>query len=114
MRGLLTARDVEAAAASGVARLDVDGRIVTPLARDRAVALGVVLGEETAAAATGDAGSCECARDAAGARLRLESRVRAAARQVLLRERGSTAGLEEAVAAVVARLWPCRCGGGQS
>lgn len=110
MNGVLTAAQIEAAAQEGSRELPVaDGTVVTPLARDRAVALGVAL-VPGATSATADAsrehGLLPPRRggDSRVARLALESRVRILARRTLLRRGAGLARLEDVVAAVLARL----------
>lgn len=104
MRRVVTASEVEAAATSGSSILIDDQTLVTPLARDRAAVLGVSLGrEETSETDSGPSGG------SAVERLRLESRVRIAARRALLARGRSLAGLDELVEAVMEKL-TCDCG----
>jgi hypothetical protein len=115
---VLTAKDVEAAASGSDGHRQVvvgNGTLITPLARDRAAALGVALvaGNDSPAAPTPAA---PVAGDGL-AQLRAESLLRSVARQVLLREGLGLGGLEEVVAAVKARLTEpasaCGCAGCQ-
>ncbi|GEM_PF-2907563 len=111
MRRVVTVADVEAAAEAGSSLVVDDHTIVTPLARDRAAALGVSLGGASTSA--GMAESKRAAPSGAGGgdvrRLALESRVRIVARRMLLARGEGLGGLEELVAAVMARLG-CGCG----
>lgn len=111
MTRLVTAKDVEAAAGSGDRHLAVDaGDLVTPLARDRAAALGVTMENQGAPAQPPAAGE-----EAVNvARLAAESRVRVVARRHLLRTGRSLDELEAVVAAVIDRIKAsggCLCNG---
>jgi hypothetical protein len=118
---VLTARDVEAVAAQGRRECAVaSGTIITPLARDRAAALGVILSESAATASGDDGGSARFRGQGIlqvnGERLALESRIRVVARRALLSRGRSLDGLEDLVAAVRDRLGAvgeggCGCGG---
>jgi hypothetical protein len=119
---VLTAKEIEAVAvaADGDRRLTVaDGVLVTPLARDRAAALGVTLVSGNGRAqATGAGAPAPATANGGGlARLRAESVVRSVTRQVLLREGLGLGELESIVAAVLERLRDpssgdgCGCGG---
>jgi hypothetical protein len=118
---ILTAKEIEAAAvaADGDRRLSVaDGVLVTPLARDRAAALGVTLVSGNGRSVSVAASSPPAMANGGGlAQLRAESVVRSITRQVLLREGLGLGNLEEIVAAVLARLrnatgqQGCGCGG---
>ncbi|HXF73561.1 MAG TPA: hypothetical protein VNO79_13265 [Actinomycetota bacterium] len=125
--GVLTAREVEAAAQAGTRTLAVEpGTVVTPLARDRAAALGLSISDAGPAPAahgvdpgTPPPGTGLARRGRSGGadldRLVLESRVRVVARRVLLRRGLGLGALEELVAAVIARLsapegGACPCG----
>lgn len=128
MNGVVTARDVEAVAREGGKELVVaDAAIVTPLAKDRAVALGVVLVRQATCPAPRVHHPDRCASAGAAVRgdegvrrLALESRVRIVARRTLLRRDGGLARLEDVVAAVLARVaddagaaGACGCGSGR-
>ena len=104
MSRVITVHDVEAAAAEG-RTLEADAStLVTPLARDRAVVLGVTI-EHRAGAAVPSTASKETKT------LVLESKVRTIARRMLLRQGRDLADLEEIVAAVMDRLGHrCECG----
>jgi hypothetical protein len=119
VKRVLTAADVEAAASNGDKSIAVaDGVLVTPLARDRAVALGVSIADGTRLAngpSTGEgviarreaparSPQATAAKDLDVARLVLESRIRIVARRALLRNGRDLSGLEEVVRAVLARL----------
>jgi hypothetical protein len=123
---VLTAVEVEAAAGGGAREVRVPpGTIVTPLARDRAAALGVVLVDGTGPGPStpppAPPPAPEGRRRGRGGvdveRLALESRVRILARRALLRRGQGLAQLEELVAAVMRRLSPeggaCPCGEGR-
>ncbi len=110
---VLTAREVEAAAQGGARELAVEpGTVVTPLARDRAAALGVEIRDAAGPAGggappppgPGERGRRRGPGEPDVERLALESRVRIVARRVLLRRGEGLGALEELVAAVVARL----------
>jgi hypothetical protein len=103
MSRVITSGDVEAAARSG-RDLVVDGTtLLTPLARDRAQALGVRIEEMQASGPTPEGG-------VQVPRLVLESKVRVVARRLLLRSGASPAQLEEVVVAVMRRLdGECGC-----
>ena len=123
---VLTAREVEAAAQAGTRTLAVEaGTVVTPLARDRAAALGLSISDAGPAPAHGaepgtpPPGSGPARRGRSGGadldRLVLESRVRVVARRVLLRRGLGLGALDDLVAAVIARLSgaegrACPCG----
>jgi hypothetical protein len=117
---VLTARDVEAAAQAGRSSCAVPtGTIVTPLAKDRAAALGVVLSEPAPAVRNDGGMGRPRSRGIVQVnveRLALESRIRVVVRRVLLRRGLSLDGVEDLVAAVMARLGSvgdpgCACGG---
>jgi hypothetical protein len=119
---VLTAVEVEAAAGGGAREVQVPpGTIVTPLARDRAAALGVVLVDGTGPGPSTPPPAPEGRRRGRGGvdveRLALESRVRILARRALLRRGQGLAQLEELVQAVMRRLSPeggaCPCGEGR-
>jgi hypothetical protein len=110
---VLTAKEIEAAAVAsdGDRRILVaDGVLVTPLARDRAAALGVTLvsgnghGTIAASARTPAPPAPMATNGDTLARLRAESVVRSVTRQVLLREGLGLGPLEEVVGAVLDRL----------
>jgi len=109
---VLTAAQIEAAAQEGWRELAVaDGTVVTPLARDRAVALGLALVSAVASGAVGAPAEDDLPssgrRSGGGTRverLALESRVRILARRTLLRQGAGLARLEDVVASVLARL----------
>jgi hypothetical protein len=131
MTRVLAAAEVEAAA-NGRGEITVnDSVLVTPLARDRATALGVRLVDSSGgrpgrrspgpsppdpsgvagiATVTGGRNGELTADDLA--RLRAESAVRSVARRVLLRQGVGLARLEDVVAAVLARLQTCGGGSG--
>jgi hypothetical protein len=130
MTRILAAAEVEAAA-NGHGEITLnDGVLVTPLARDRAAALGVRLVEGPHGRAnsyrppgprppgtSGVAVMATAISEGNGtmhadhlARLRAESAVRSAARRVLLRQGAGLAGLEDVMRAVLARL---EVGGGR-
>jgi len=121
MSRLITAKQVESAAADGERSLPVAADdVVTPLARDRAAVLGVSLGDPTSAAAqrgspAGSQGGVTAPVGQADvARLAAESRVRVVARRQLLRAGRGLGDLEEVVAAVIERVRSdggCLCGG---
>jgi hypothetical protein len=103
-RRVVTVAHVEVAA-QGDRRIAVgDGTIVTPLARDRAVVLGVDI--DGVAAPDGATGSRPGpgSPDPRARALIVESRVRVLARRALLRRGRSLAGLDDLVAAVLERL----------
>lgn len=118
MKRVLTAADVEAAASNGDKSIAVDDEVlVTPLARDRAVALGVSIADgtrlnepSTGAGVVARQGAPArfprptAAKDVDVARLVLESRIRIVARRALLRNGRDLYGLEDLVRAVLARL----------
>jgi hypothetical protein len=119
VKRILTAGDVEAAASNGDKSIAVaDGVLVTPLARDRAVALGVIIADGTRLAHGPRTGAgvaarreaparsprATAAKDLDVARLVLESRIRTVARRALLRNERDLSGLEDVVRAVLARL----------
>lgn len=118
MTTVLTAADVEAAA-NGSRRIELDeGMVVTPLARDRAGSLDVLIidrnGQLLASGAAPGRGQGNGSTPAPApatstpadhlARLRLESVVRTTARRVLLGQGMRLDLLEEVVAAVLVRL----------
>jgi hypothetical protein len=119
---VLTAKDIEATAvaANGDRRLAVaEGVLVTPLARDRAAALGVTLVSANGRGPSIGGGPMQAQAQTPSnggdlARLRAESVVRSVTRQVMLREGLGLGGLEPIVAAVLARLRAptagCGCG----
>lgn len=129
MSRVLTVRDVEAFDADGNGghrQLVVgDGTLVTPLARDRAAALGVEIvsgnGHRSAPVVGPGRGEPPAAASPVSgdrlARLRAESVVRSVARQVLLRQGLGLGRLEDVVASVMERLskpaTACGCAGGQ-
>ncbi len=106
MSRVVTAAEVEAVSAEGRRELAVsDEDIVTPLARDRAVALGVSLVVEALGGAAPSGGAT--AKRSGGSdlpRLVLESRARVMARRALLRRGGDLGRLEDVVSAVMSRL----------
>lgn len=106
MSRVVTAGEVEAASAEGRRELAVsDEDIVTPLARDRAVALGVSLvAEAMGGAAPGGGATPKRAGGSDLPRLVLESRARVMARRALLRRGGDLGRLEDVVSAVMSRL----------
>ncbi len=120
MSRILTAAQVEAAALEGRRELIVpNGAVVTPLAKDRAVALGVALmGEVTtslsapdgAGAPTPGGEGLRLSRRRRGSapdldRLVLESKVRILARRALLRGGHGLGEVEDLVTAVMMRLY---------
>lgn len=114
MKQVITAADVEAAVANGNRQLVAEnGALLTPLARDRAAAVGLAIVDGQAAGGTGDAQPGPLAPRPVRAtaspeldikRLAVESKVRVAARRVLLRTGRSPAELENVVQAVMRRL----------
>jgi len=125
---VLTASQVEAAAKAGQADLRVPaGTIVTPLAKDRAQVLGLLLVPcGVGVASAGDAPAGRVPRRRAESeidveRLVIESKVRVVVRRVLLGQGRGVAELEDVVTAVMARLRPaertgaaCGCEGRRS
>ncbi len=118
---VLTAGQVDAAAQAGVRELAVEpGTLVTPLARDRAAALGVTIRDGPGPTDGGSPPGRELRRRGRSGvdldRLVLESRVRILARRALLRRGQGLGALEDLVAAVMTRLYSeveaCPCGGG--
>jgi len=109
VKRVVTAAEVEAAAQEGASLLIDDDTIVTPLARDRAEALGVSLGGASAAAVASRRDVASTPGPVDVKRLVLESRVRMLARRKLLARGEGLAGLEDLVAAVMERLG-CGCG----
>jgi hypothetical protein len=114
MRPVVTAAAVEDAARTGQAQLDVPAdAILTPLARDRAAALGVSLnghGNGAGMAAPVTAAAVDVGQ------LVLESRVRMVTRRVLLRADQGLSDYETIVTAVLRALAqeagkPCACSG---
>lgn len=104
MSRVITVHDVEAAAAEGRSLQADASTLVTPLARDRAVVLGVAIERQ--------AGAAVSSRPAQETKtLVLESKVRTIARRMLLREGRDLTALEDIVAAVMDRLGrDCGCG----
>ena len=114
MKRVVTAAEVEAAAASGASIVVDEETVVTPLARDRAAVLGVSLGGEPAA--TTPAAQTRGSSGTDVERLILESRVRMVARRALLARGRDLSGLDDLVEAVMAKLTcgcSCECGGGR-
>jgi hypothetical protein len=110
MTWVLAAAEVEAAA-NGRGEITLnDSVLVTPLARDRATALGVRLVDSSGGRPDRRSNGELTADDLA--RLRAESAVRSVARRVLLRQGVGLARLEDVVAAVLARLQTCGEGAG--
>lgn len=103
MRRVITASEVEAAAVSGERIVLTSDTIVTPLARDRARALGVAIAASP--------GGPQPASKPDSNHLVLESRVRMVARRVLLRSGRSLDQLEQVVGSVLQGLdHECDCG----
>jgi hypothetical protein len=125
---ILTASQVEGAAKAGQADLRVPaGTIVTPLAKDRAQVLGLLLVPcALGVTSAGDALAGRVPRRRAESqmdveRLVIESKVRVVVRRVLLGQGRGVAELEGLVTAVMARLRPaeptgaaCGCEGRRS
>jgi hypothetical protein len=119
VRRVVTAADIDAAARDGGHLRLTPDVLVTPLARDRATALGVALDGEPAAAGVPAAAPDPPGHARTGGvdveGLVLESRVRVVARRVLLRAGRGLADYEQVVSAVMRRLQqeggrPCECG----
>jgi hypothetical protein len=114
VKQVITAAEVEAALANGNRQLvSENGALITPLARDRADAVGLAIVDGQAPGGTGDAQPGPLAPRPARAtaspeldvkRLVVESKVRVAARRVLLRTGRSPGELENVVQAVMRRL----------
>lgn len=96
---VISANEVEAAAEAGHSELTVSGgAVVTPLARERAAALGVNLVTTTVRARTAD-------------RQTLEDKAREVSRRVIAAHGGDPGMLEDVVKTVLKRMsGDCPCG----
>ena len=113
MSEVLTASQVEAAAKAGQAELRLPaGTIVTPLAKDRAQVLGLLLvSGNVGVSSAGGAPAERSPRRRPGSeldveRLVVESKVRVVVRRTLLARGRGVGELDDVVAAVMTRLRP--------
>jgi hypothetical protein len=114
VKRVITAAEVEAAAANGNRQLVTEnGALLTPLARDRAAAVGLAIVDGPAPVGPGGVqpstrgprpGRATASPELDVKRLAVESKVRVAARRVLLRAGRSPGELEDVVQAVMRRL----------